>query len=350
MSDSSELALHSERRWNMQHDLKAKKFIVITSINPLSRALEAYASLSRWKLILVGDRKGPKEIKDDRIVFLDIDKQAELGFAYHSTCPENHYARKNIGYLYAIAHGAEVIAESDDDNMPKEEWGKDISFSFDDLEVEDNTVFFNAYSKFCDSMVWPRGFPLGKILAPCKPRSRRRQVDIGVWQQLADNDPDVDAIYRLTRSEPVLFKTRDNFALARHVYCPFNSQNTFWSRKAFPFMYLPKSVTSRFTDILRGYIAQRLLWEENLLLGFGGASVWQDRNPHDLMQDFSDEVPMYLNVVPIVERLESLRFSESPLGNLHRAYQVLVDDHVVAECELKALEGWMGDLRTYGFE
>ena len=96
----------------MQRDLEAKKYILITSINPMNEALEQYALLSGWKLILVGDIKGPKEIEDERIIFLDIEKQGELGFSSYINCPENHYSRKNIGYLYAISHGAEIIAET----------------------------------------------------------------------------------------------------------------------------------------------------------------------------------------------------------------------------------------------
>ncbi len=313
-------------------------------------AMEKYASLSDWEFILVGDKKGPKEINDERITFLDIDKQAELGFSYYNSCPENHYSRKNIGYLYAIANGAEIIAESDDDNIPKEGWGGDIDFSLKDVEIYDNVKFFNAYEEFSDSFIWPRGFPLENVLTSYEKRSSRQKANIGVWQQLSDDESDVDAIYRLTRNQPVQFKDRDNFALAKNVYCPFNSQNTFWTREAFPFMYLPKSVTFRFTDILRGYVTQRLLWEENLLLGFGGASVRQDRNKHDLMQDFRDEIPMYLNVVTIVERMESLTLTGTPLENLSQLYRALFEDNIVEESELQAVDAWKDDLNKLGFK
>lgn len=333
----------------MERNSDSKKYLIITSINSLNKIMEKYASLSEWKFILVGDKKGPKEINDDRIIFLDIGKQAELGFTYHASCPENHYARKNIGYLYAIANGAEIIAESDDDNMPKKGWGENIDFSPNDIEVFDSVKFFNAYAEFHDSVIWPRGFPLEYILTPSEKRSSMKKAQIGVWQQLADDDPDVDAIYRLTCNQAVRFQDRNDFALAKHVYCPFNSQNTFWTRKTFPFMYLPKTVTFRFTDILRGYITQRLLWEENLLLGFGGASVCQDRNQHNLMHDFIDEIPMYLNVDSIVKRLDSLNLSGTPLENLSEIYKALLEDKVVTRSELVAVERWEDDLKRLGF-
>ena len=326
-----------------------KKFVVITSINELNSVMKKYASFPDWKLILVGDRKGPKQINDDRIIFLDINKQAELGFEYYNCCPENHYSRKNIGYLYAISLGADIIAESDDDNLPKDDWGKDISFTFDNLKVFEKPNFFNVYSEFCDHDIWPRGFPLEYILVPHNTQSRKKNCNIGVWQYLADNNPDVDAIYRLTYETSTIFKECENFALAKHVYSPFNSQNTFWTRKSFPFMYLPESVTFRFTDILRGYVAQRLLWEENLLIGFGGASVWQDRNQHDLMQDFQEEIPMYINILEIVQILENIKFDRESLESLIQIYQVVLDYHIVKDSELEALKGWVNDLRTFGF-
>ncbi len=38
--------------------------------------------------------------------------------AYDEILPHDHYARKNMGYLYAIRAGYSVIVESDDDNIP----------------------------------------------------------------------------------------------------------------------------------------------------------------------------------------------------------------------------------------
>ena len=51
-------------------------------------------------------------------VFLSVEKQKTLGYRIHDLIPYKSYARKNIGYLYAIQHGAKVIYETDDDNCP----------------------------------------------------------------------------------------------------------------------------------------------------------------------------------------------------------------------------------------
>ena len=49
-------------------------------------------------------------------VFLGVAEQERLGLFLPEHTPYRSYARKNIGYLFAIAHGAKVIYETDDDN------------------------------------------------------------------------------------------------------------------------------------------------------------------------------------------------------------------------------------------
>ena len=54
-----------------------------------------------------------------RIVYLSSEDQLNLGAAlpFINVIPWNSFARKNIGYLYAITHGAKYIWDFDDDNQ-----------------------------------------------------------------------------------------------------------------------------------------------------------------------------------------------------------------------------------------
>jgi hypothetical protein len=52
---------------------------------------------------------------------------------------------------------------------------------------------------------------------------------------LADDNPDVDAIYRLLLPIPLRFKEVKAVAL-RGAWCPFNSQNTMWWPDVFPLL------------------------------------------------------------------------------------------------------------------
>jgi len=277
------------------------------------------------------------------LIFLSIEEQKELGYELVDCCPYNHYARKNIGYIYAIKNGADIIADADDDNILYKSWS--VPNFETDRYIESGKRFCNIYSYFSDEKIWPRGFPLGRIRTVSAYEIKQKHVNIGAWQGLANLDPDVDAIYRLISNKKIKFNDRKPIALDKHLYCPFNSQNTFWSSKVFLYMYLPVTTSFRFTDILRGYIAQRLFWEHNLHLGFTGATVYQERNSHDLMQDFSDEIECYLNVEEIVSVLELLEFNDDPCLNLKYIYGKLAQRNYVTRYELQVLDAWLNDIR-----
>jgi hypothetical protein len=321
----------------------------MTSIHEVNPVMRAYASLEDWHLILVGDRKGPARIEADRIDFLDLASQAQLGFDTCAHTPENHYARKNLGYLHAMSLGAALIAETDDDNLPKPGWGGHVAFQHEDLKILGASDFVNVYAEFTRQPVWPRGFPLERLSAGHAPTAHSGPCRIGIWQHLADESPDVDAIHRLVFGGTLVFDDAEPFALAPHSYCPFNSQNTFWSREAFALLYLPTTVSFRFTDILRGYVAQRLLWQRDLLLGFAGASVRQERNRHDLMSDFRDEIPVYTTVLDLVSELEAVRLPADPLDGLAEIYARLAKRGIVRADELRGVEAWSRDVRELGF-
>jgi len=321
------------------------QFIVVTSIHKLSEALSAYSKKKGWSLIFVGDRKGPTEITDENVIFLDMESQRALGYSLFNDCPENHYSRKNLGYLFAISQGAEVIADVDDDIHPLKNWGENVRFGIQELVEVSGRGFYNPYSWFTDEMIWPRGYPLEDILADAPSfETGFTNVDVGAWQYLSNNEPDVDAIYRLTMGKMVTFRDNESFALSNDLYSPMNSQNTFWSKDAFPFLYLPTSVTFRFTDILRGYVAQRLLWNQGKNVAFGGATTWQERNPHNLMDDFHVEIPMYLQVKSIVELMNSLEYKGTPIDDLIITYDALHTHGFVTEAEVSSVRSWAEDL------
>ena len=168
---------------------------------------------------------------------------------------------------------------------------------------------------------------------------------VGVWQGLVDDDPDVDAIYRLVIGEPCNFADGPPVVLGAGSLCPFNSQNTLFSRGTFPLLYLPSSVSMRFTDILRGLVAQPILWRMGRALGFTRATARQTRNPHDYLNDFRLEVACYLHVYDVLETVDgAVRACVSPADNLVRAYEALAYAKIVEESELDLLLLWLKDL------
>jgi hypothetical protein len=322
------------------------RFIVITSIFPPTEAVRAFAALDGWQVVVVGDRRTPPEWALDGATYLSPSDQESLGFRTAERLPWNHYGRKMVGYLYAMQHGAELILDTDDDNIPKPEWG--VLPTDGEFATVQGSGYVNVYRYFTDAFVWPRGYPLRLIRdAAALPDTVLAVRKVGVWQFLADGDTDVDAIYRLVIDAPVAFGDRPPVVLDEGVVCPFNSQNTVFTRETFPLLYLPAFVTFRFTDILRGLVAQPLLWTRGLHLGFGPATVRQERNPHDYLDDLESEVPMYLTGEAALEAAAgAVRVAEPLAANLTRVYAALQRRGIVTTDELRLLEAWLDDVEA----
>jgi hypothetical protein len=112
-------------------------------------------------------------------------------------------------------------------------------------------------------------------------------------------------------------------------------------------MYLPAYCSFRMTDIWRSFVAQRIAWTNNWSVLFHEPTVWQERNEHDLMRDFRDEVPGYLHNKSICEQLGklSLRSGMENLGeNLQVCYEKLVSMELIDRKELELVAAWLDDL------
>jgi hypothetical protein len=330
--------------------MAGERFVVLTTIQAPTTAAQRFAAMSGWRFVVVADRKTPpwpQAAVGARGVWLGLDDKCDGDTCLAARLPFDHYARKNLGYMAAIRRGASWIADVDDDNLPLPGWGDRDSFSElpASIAVVGGARVVNVFRFFATGHVWPRGFPLDHVLAEDPLTVEERSgVRIGVWQGLVAGEPDVDAIFRLTRGESPLFVDRPPVALATGVYCPFNSQNTLWHEAAFPYLYLPVTVSFRFSDILRGYVAQRGMWALDLHLAFCGPTVRQDRNPHELLQDFVDEIPCYTQVGSVLALLDGLKLVGEPHADLTTIYSGLVAVGIVDEQELFALGAWLAEL------
>jgi len=278
------------------------KFIVITTIFEPTEAVKEFANITNHQLIVVGDKKTPKEWKFDNVKFLSVEDQQQMNFETAKIIPYNHYCRKMLGYLWAMKNKSEFIIDTDDDNIPKSNWCfPTMNGTYD--YIPDNKGFINIYQLYTDKKIWARGLPLNLITKDFKLQEslKIQNCKVGVWQGLADEDPDVDAIYRLTSDELCIFSERPPVVLGEGTISPFNSQNTIITKELFTLLYLPSFVTFRFTDILRGLVFQPIMWLYGYNLGFVNATVIQKRNPHDYFKDFLSELPMYQHCEEVID-------------------------------------------------
>ena len=327
-------------------------FLIITSIanqeHPVLNQFAEEASINNISFIVIGDTKSPKEFILEGCDFFSIERQQQLPFELANILPVKHYARKNLGYLYAISKGAEIIIETDDDNLPLEGFWENRT-KLVNAHCLKNKGWVNVYKYFTESHIWPRGFALENILDPLPPLEKLILIDSPIQQGLADENPDVDAIYRLTSPLPIIFDKSNNIALGNNTFCPFNSQNTTWFREAFPLLYLPSHCSFRMTDIWRSFVAQRIAWTCGWSILFHQSTVWQERNEHNLMNDFRDEISGYINNAQIVKVLKELDLKdgiENISTNMKLCYKALIELGFVGEQESMLLDAWLKDINS----
>lgn len=212
--------------------------------------------------------------------------------------------------------------------------------------------FVNLYRVFTDERIWPRGIPPthAKIEeVPDVKMGRIENLSVAVIQGLVDNDPDVDAQFRINgTNEPFSFSKNHGVevTLDRSAVCPFNTQNTFWlDPELFYALYLPTTVTFRYTDILRGFVALYQLWKADKTIKFTGPSAYKVRNEHDLKQDYESEVPMYQTAEKVIRLLEA----NQDVG-LVDVYRILADEGIVQYSEIEVVEEWMRLVNLYQAE
>ena len=300
------------------------------------------------KIIVIGDKKGPKIFNLKNCKFYSLEEQLHLDFKLAKLLPTGHYSRKNLGYLISIQNGEKCIYETDDDNAPNKFWL--VRDKETKALIAEKSSWINVYGHFTNENIWPRGFLLDKIgKQDSTPEHNGILYDLiaPIQQGLSDVSPDVDAIWRLTQDREFYFERKNSIALPEGSWCPFNTQSTWWWEEAFPLLYLPSYCSFRMTDIWKSFVAQRCLWEMGYKVMFHAAEVNQERNPHNLMRDFEAEIPGYTQNEKLTEVLENARLlpgTENALRNLVICYEALIVHDLLPSDEMQLVKAWVADI------
>jgi hypothetical protein len=304
-----------------------KRWSVVTTIAAPTAAVQKAADMGpSWCLVIVADRKTPTfQVRGtSTVIVLTPEWQEQLAkdLAFVQQMPWNSFGRKSVGYMFAISWGAQAIFDIDDDNLIMRPDALDAFVNTTSLVVRVpqsshpiyNPLIRSLHHHFIDynnssaAVVWPRGLPLDHIQDPSTFNASvlyQEASNVAVFQSLADHDPDVDAIYRLTRPLPLYFRAHDApLMLPLRVAAPLNAQACLFLRPAFWSMLLPTTVHGRVSDIWRGYIAQRLLWDTGHSAVFTPPLVDQHRNSHNNLADFNAEGPLYEQAGKLLEVLQ----------------------------------------------
>ena len=277
-----------------------KKVIVTTTINPPTQAIRKFESMMDWDLVVIGDRKTP-EYRLERGTYVSPEEQHKYDPALSDAIGWNCIQRRIMGLLWAHEMKADIVAVVDDDNIPLPGWGENLLVGRE-VEVnyfETDLPAFDPVGATNYPHIWHRGYPLQLLPRRDYSRKSRKTVTVDVQADFWNGDPDIDAICRLEHAPECTFDDAP-FPIAANKMGPFNSQNTFLSGRLLKDYFLFPHV-GRMDDIWGAYYAQAKGWR----VVWNRASVYQDRNVHDLVRDMQQEYCGYENNLKMVEALAS---------------------------------------------
>jgi hypothetical protein len=186
------------------------RVVVVTTIHGLTDDFRRWEEIAEGRhIVVVGDAKTPPIPSSPKLTYLSLEDQEAMATSFVELMPLNRYARKNIGYLWAIRQGASITYETDDDYAPLDD-GR-VPLSAAQAECRTQGRFLNYLRAFTSAWIGPRGSSLGQLRNDTDMSCAARSLAPAVWQGLAGDEPDVDAIYRLVDSSPVTLKQRDPF-------------------------------------------------------------------------------------------------------------------------------------------
>jgi hypothetical protein len=322
-----------------------KKCIIITTINSPTEEIKRHIKNPEYDVIVVGDVKTPQAYKELNCIFLDMESQRKFFPSFFKLLPENHYSRKNIGYLYALKNNYEVIYETDDDTGPLPNFEEFLNFKPSQYKIlSSKDVWINFFKYFTNDFIWPRGYPLSLIgETDILINENQQKITPSIISGLIGSDPDVDSIYRLVVKKIPSFKKKSPIIIDNQNMCVFNTQNTFWLNKSiFPCLFIPSTVSFRYCDILRGIITNVVLKYMGLNMGYISKNVVQNRNKHNLMQDFISEIPMFIGNENILDFIQDSCDNGMNVKDLLRTiYANLFDKNYISKKDVVLLEKWL---------
>ena len=283
----------------------------------------------------------------------------------------DYIGRKNIGYYYAITHGAKTIWDFDDDNMlkfwipgaappgaPSIEASLPVTERVNVLELDGHTKSmcstWNPYPAMGapSQPSWPRGLPLDDATNEQCSRSELKPStitngSIAVLQSLSDRQPDADALYEAIMPFPFYFKKREmkTVLVPPYTLTPYNMRATLHFEVGFWALFLPTSVDRELSDIWRSYIGQRLFWETGLRVGFiGRPLVVQDRNIHTSLdkaaiKKHSSKVRRLINFLRSWSRKENIL-----IRHIKELWRALEQNGFISQKDVTMMHLWLQSL------
>jgi len=273
-------------------------YIATTTINAPTKALKLFAKNKNCKLIVALDKKSkPFDLKNS--IILTTSYQEKKWPKLSKLVGWNCIQRRNFAILEAYERGAEAIALIDDDNIPLNNWFKNIHINKDlrCKEVTTNKKIFDPVGYTNHNNLWHRGMPLELVNNRTYKLKKKTIIKPDIQANFWNGDPDIDAVCRMLFKPECKFKNK-LFPFFSKKISPFNSQNTILSRRVIRDYFLFPHI-GRMDDIWASFYVTAKKYK----VIYGEPTVYQLRNVHNLIKDFKDEYIGYTNSLKLVEGL-----------------------------------------------
>jgi hypothetical protein len=199
------------------------KIIITTTINKPTKATIKFCKKKDFDFLIIGDLKTPHSEYIDltkkykNVTYLHPSDQDRLFGKLSKAIGWNCIQRRSVGFVYAYKKNYEIIASVDDDNIPYEDWGKNVYVGKKIIVKLYNvqSPVFDPLSVTNTKYLWHRGYPIEYLknrhkISYLGKKNRKIMVQADLW----DGDPDIDAISRITHKPLVKYKKLKNvFAL-----------------------------------------------------------------------------------------------------------------------------------------
>ncbi|XP_075254814.1 uncharacterized protein LOC142346189 [Convolutriloba macropyga] len=374
----------SRPSWAHQR-LECRKWSVILNDFHVPDAIKNQITLpADWCIVIVGDMGGPdkypfNEGKQGRVIYLNARDQVQLaaeGVKLSETLPWNHYGRKNVGYLYATASGAQLIWDFDSNNYllstPAKVFEPNLTGNSSETIVLQATPkgkqvtcsSFNPMSIMSvgKSPSWLRGLPLDDIKAEeCQrdayiiKETAILERKIAVYQSLPIQDQDVNATSSFNQKLSVNFKhdpERLPLMVPDDAFAPFNSQATLFTYEAFFMLFLPVTVHARVSDVWRSYLGQKLLKDCGYSIVFTPGKFVQNRNVLNISADFNSEKDLNVKSGKLIQFLK-YNWTSNCEKSLECHFESLVvnlyEHDYIQLSDVYHFQTWIKSLHDYGY-
>lgn len=347
------------------------RWIVTTVVESDPYDVENILNKLDWNLMILGHQSTPKnwswQFSSSRLFYLSFEEQMKSKLESARFIKSGVNAQKNIGYLIAIFCGAKVIYDFNGETKalefgigvyPHTVYAKDIYWlGFSAMRSR----FINIYGIFGHPAIWPRGLPVSELqnISEDGWSSLRRNQDETlhpyIQQQLIDSRPDVDEVARYVHRKYlkrlVFDQMRGPIALEPFTFSPYNAKSTIHLSAVFWGLYLPVTMKHEFGDIIRGFFTQRLLWDIGGHLLFTPISSKNIKGIRNVPRYPSKEFVPDIDISRLVHFLYHWRDNETRLSQrIRNLMKVLVQNKLMEESELQAMQAWLNDLSTLGYE